>query len=108
MSTAAAQAPAQKRIEITDQRSLGLVALSALALVTGLAVWFASSTISYDGENTGTWVGVLVASIGLTFFFPALKTYLLARQWVWSSAWPQTSAAEHPGSPALERRSSTS
>ena len=80
MSTTATQAPAEEHIEITDQRRLGVVALSAVALVAGLAVWFFASMIGDDGENTGTMVGILVASIGLIFFFPALQTYLIARR----------------------------
>ena len=82
MSTTATQAPAQGRIEITEQRRLGVVALSAGAMVAGMAVWFFASMIGFEGENTGTMVGILVASIGLVFFFPALQTYLLARRWI--------------------------
>ena len=54
--------------------------MSAVALVAGLAVWLFAHMIGNEGENTGTMVGILVASIGLTFFFPALQTYLLARR----------------------------
>lgn len=82
MSTTAPQSPAQGRIEITEQRRLGVVALSAGAMVAGMAVWFVASMIGVEGENTGTMVGILVASIGLVFFFPALQTYLLARRWI--------------------------
>jgi cation transporter-like permease len=80
MSTTATQAQAQGSTKVTDQRGPGVVALSAVALVAGLAVWFFSSMIGHDGENTGTMVGIVVASVGLTFFFPALQTYLIARR----------------------------
>ncbi len=83
MSTTATSAPAQDHSVITNhRRRLGVVAVSAVALITGLAVWFFAHISGYDGENTGTMVGILVASIGLVFFFPALKTYLLARRQV--------------------------
>jgi hypothetical protein len=36
--------------------------------------------MSDDGENAGTIVGILVASVGLVFIFPAWQTYLLARR----------------------------
>ena len=81
MSTTAASAPVRERSAITDQRRLGAVSMSAVALVAGLTVWFVASAI-HHGENTGTMVGILVASIGLVFFFPALKSYLLARRLV--------------------------
>ena len=80
MSTTARQVPNRWRSKITDQRGLGAVALSAVALVVGMAVWLIASTIGYGGENTGTMVGILVASVGLVFFFPALQTYLLVRE----------------------------
>ena len=82
MSTTATQAPAQGHVAITDQRRLGVVAMSAVAMVVGLAVWFLASRMSYDGESIGMTVGSLIASIGLTFFFPALQTYLVARRQV--------------------------
>ena len=78
MSTTAASAPVRERSAITDQRRLGAVAMSAVALVAGLAVWFLASMIGDEGENTGKMVGIFVASIGLIFFFPALQTYLIA------------------------------
>ena len=80
MSTTAGHVPTRWRSKITEQRGLGVVASSAVALVVGMAVWLVASTIGYDGENTGTIVGILVASVGLVFFFPALQTYLLARR----------------------------
>ena len=80
MSTTATQASAGEHIEITDQRRPGAVAMSAVALVAGLAVWFLASMIGDEGENTGKMVGIFVASIGLIFFFPALQTHLLARR----------------------------
>ncbi len=55
--------------------------MSAVALVAGLTVWFVASAI-HHGESTGTMIGILIASIGLVFFFPALKAYLLARRLV--------------------------
>ena len=79
MFTTAPQAPAREPVAITDQRRLGIAALSAVAIVVGLAVWFLATKMSYGGDNTGAMVGILVASVGLTFFFPALQTYLLAR-----------------------------
>ena len=82
MSTIATQAQAQENGAIIDQRRLGVVVMSAVAVVAGLAAWFFASRIGHDSENTGTVVGVLVASIGLGFFFPALKTYVLARRLV--------------------------
>jgi len=54
--------------------------MSGVALVAGLAVWLVAHMIGNDGENTGTMVGILVASIGLTFFFPGLQTYLCVRR----------------------------
>ena len=81
MSTTATSAPVRERSAITDQRRLGAVSMSAFALVAGLTVWFVASAI-HDGENTGTMIGILVASFGLVFFFPALKSYLLARRLV--------------------------
>jgi hypothetical protein len=71
---------AQERIAVADRRHLGVVAMSAVALVTGLAVWLAASRMSDDGENAGTIMGILVASVGLVFIFPAWQTYLLARR----------------------------
>ena len=82
MFTTASQAPAQDHSEIPNHRRLGVVVMSAVALVAGLAVWLIASMIGYDGENTGTIMGILVASIGLVFFFPALQSYLLARRQV--------------------------
>ena len=79
MFTTATKAPAREPVAITDQRRLGVAALSAVAIVVGLAVWFLATTMGYAGENTGAMVGILVASVGLTFFFPALQTYLLER-----------------------------
>lgn len=79
MSTPATEAPAQEHIEITRRRGLGVVAMSAVALVAGLAVRYLGSMI---GDDTGAMVGIFVASIGLTFFFPALQTYLLASRHV--------------------------
>ena len=80
MSMTATQAPAEKHSEIPNHRRLGVVAMSAVALVAGLVVWFLAHMIGYDGENTGTMVGIFVASVGLVFFFPALQSYLLARR----------------------------
>jgi hypothetical protein len=80
MSTTARQVPNRWRSKINDRRGLGAVALSAVALVVGMAVWLIASTIGYGGENTGTMVGILVASVGLVFFFPALQSYLLVRE----------------------------
>ena len=77
MSATASQAPAQEQVAIADLRRLGVVAMSAVALVAGLAVWLVASRMSDHGENAGTIVGVLVASVGLVFFFPALQNYLL-------------------------------
>ena len=48
-------------------------------MIAGMVVWY-FAMIGYNGENTGTLVGICVASIGLTFFFPALQTCLLARR----------------------------
>ena len=78
MSPTATPARAQEHIESTNQRRLGVVAMSAVAMVAGLAVWFFAAVIGYDGAQTGTMVGIFVASIGLIFFFPALQTYLIA------------------------------
>ena len=78
MSTTTTPGPAQDHSQIMNQRRLGVVVMSAVALVAGLAVWFFAHMIGYDPENTGTMVGILVASIGLVFFFPALQSYLLA------------------------------
>jgi hypothetical protein len=80
LSATASQAPAQEQSAIADLRRLGVVAMSAVALVAGLAVWLAASRVGDHGENAGTIVGILVASVGLVFFFPALQTYLLARR----------------------------
>ena len=82
MSATASQAPAQEQSAIVDLRRLGVVAMSAVALVAGLAVWLVASRMSDHGENAGTIVGVLVASVGLVFFFPALQTYLFTRRQV--------------------------
>jgi len=83
VSTTATSSPAQNHSVITNHRRRhGGVAISAVALVTGLAVWFFAHMIPYDGENTGTMVGIFLASVGLVFFFPALKNYLLARRWL--------------------------
>jgi hypothetical protein len=79
MFTTATKAPAREPVAITDRRHLGVAAMSAIAIVVGLAVWFLATTMGYAGENTGAMVGILVASVGLTFFFPALQAYLLAR-----------------------------
>ena len=77
MSATATEAPAQDRTEITNRRGLGVVALSAVAMVAGLAVRYFGSTI---GDDTGAMIGIFIASTGLIFFFPALQTYLLARR----------------------------
>jgi len=77
MSATATEAPAQEHTEITDRRGLGVAALSAVAMVAGLAVRYFGSTI---GDDTGAMMGLFVASTGLIFFFPALQTYLLARR----------------------------
>lgn len=75
----ATEAVAQEHVKIIDRHGFRVVAMSAVALVAGLAVWL-FTMIRYDGENTGTMVGILVASLGLIFFFPALQTYLYARR----------------------------
>lgn len=77
VSAPATRAPSQNHVKIINQRRPEVAALSALAILGGLAAWFFASMI---GANTGALVGVFVASIGLTFFFPALHTYLLARR----------------------------
>jgi len=77
MSATATEAPAQDRTEIPNRRGLGVVALSAVAMVAGLAVRYFGSTI---GDDTGAMIGIFIASTGLIFFFPALQTYLLARR----------------------------
>ncbi|HEY5980494.1 MAG TPA: hypothetical protein VIT41_12750 [Microlunatus sp.] len=73
MPATATESLAELHIEITRRRRLGAVVMSALVLVAGVAVWRFTSMI---GENTGAAVGLFVASIGLTFFFPALQTSL--------------------------------
>ena len=50
--------------------------MCAVAVVAGLALRYVGSMI---GDDTGAMVGILVASIGSIFFFPALQTYLPAR-----------------------------
>jgi hypothetical protein len=77
MSATATEAPAQVHTELTNRRGLGVVALSAVAMVAGLTVRYFGSTI---GDDTSTMMGIFVAGIGLIFFFPALQTYLLARR----------------------------
>src|SRR4051794_11720662 len=67
MFTTATKAPAREPVAITDRRHLGVAAMSAIAIVLGLAVWFLATTMGYAGENTGAMVGILVASVGLTF-----------------------------------------
>ncbi|HEY5784078.1 MAG TPA: hypothetical protein VIT65_04825 [Microlunatus sp.] len=79
MSATATEAPAQEHIEITHRRGHGVVAMSAVAMVAGLAVRYFGSMI---GDETGAMVGIFVASIGLIFVFPALQTYLLASRYV--------------------------
>ena len=75
MSATATEAPAQKHIAITGRRGLVVLAMSAVAVVAGLAVRYFGSMV---GDDTGAMVGIFVASIGLIFFFPALQTFLLA------------------------------
>jgi hypothetical protein len=77
MSATATEAPAQVHTEMTNRRGLGVVALSAVAMVAGLAVRHFGATI---GDDTGAMMGIFVAGTGLIFFFPALQTYLLARR----------------------------
>ena len=79
MSATATEPPAREHIEITSGRGLVVVAMSAVALVAGLAVRYCGSMI---GNDTAAMVGIFVASIGVVFFFPALQTYLLARRHV--------------------------
>jgi len=78
MSATATEAPAQDHIEITKRRGLGVAAMSAVAMVAGLAVRHFGSMI---GDDTCAMVGIFVANAGLIFFFPALQTYLVARRY---------------------------
>ena len=71
MSATATEAPAREHVEITNWRGLVVVAMSAVALVAGLAVRYFGSMI---GNDTAAMVGIFVASIGVVFFFPALQT----------------------------------
>ena len=75
MPATATEAPSREHIEITSGRGLVVVAMSAVALVAGLAVRYFGSMI---GNDTAAMVGIFVASISVVFFFPALQTYLLA------------------------------
>ena len=77
MSTTATRSAAREKV--TSQRPLRVAAVSAVALVAGLAVWFFASMIGDDGVNAGAMVGIFVASMGLTFLFPALRTYIAPR-----------------------------
>jgi len=77
MTATTTEAPAQEHIEIIQRRGLGVVAMSAGAVVAGLGLRHLGSMI---GDDTGAMVGIFVASIGLIFFFPAVQSYLLARR----------------------------
>lgn len=77
MSTTTTQASSPVRRDVTRQRRPGVVAMSALALTIGLTCW---SVAFVRGDNTAALVGIVIASTGLTFFFPALQTFLSARR----------------------------
>jgi hypothetical protein len=79
MSATTTEAPAQEHTEISRRRGLGVLAMSTVAMVAGLALRYFGSMI---GDDTGAMVGIFVASIGLIFIFPALQTYLLASRYV--------------------------
>ena len=73
MAAAATEPP--DHIDVTSRRGLVVVAMCVVALVAGLALRHVGAML---GDDTGAMVGILVASLGSIFFFPALQTYLLA------------------------------
>ena len=78
MFTTATKAPAREPVAITDRRHLGVAAMSAIAIVVGLAVWFLATTMGYAGENTGAMVA-LRCQRRSDVLLPSFADYLLAR-----------------------------